>query len=222
MSTEALVLALTAVVRPTSTAAVVAMLSSAHPRRLLVAYLVAGLAFSLAIGTSVVVLLGGLHSTRPSTAIHPVVDVVLGACALGCAACVWGGRLLRPRDSPPEQDGWLRRRLGDLSPSSAALAGVLTHLPGLVYLAALNAIVATTPDVAGGLLQVGIYNAIWFSLAIVALVLSVHRPTVSRELLERAVSWLHQRLRVIVVAFCGALGGYLVVSGLLGLAQLSS
>ena len=58
MSTEALVLALTARVRPTSAAAVFAMLSTPRPQRLLVAYLVVGLGFSLAVGTLVVVLLG--------------------------------------------------------------------------------------------------------------------------------------------------------------------
>jgi hypothetical protein len=64
MSAEALVLALTTVVRPTSLAAVVAMLSTQHPQRLLAIYVAAGLAFSLAVGTLVVVLLGGLHMTR--------------------------------------------------------------------------------------------------------------------------------------------------------------
>ena len=67
MSTEALVLALTTVIRPTSAAAVFAMLSTPRPQRLLVAYLVAGLGFSLAVGTLVVVLLGGLQSTRTSS-----------------------------------------------------------------------------------------------------------------------------------------------------------
>jgi Sap-like sulfolipid-1-addressing protein len=222
MSAEALVLALTAVVRPTSAAAVAAMLSTERPRRLLVAYLVAGLAFSIAVGTLVVVLLGGLHSTRASSAVHPLFDLVLGVCSLGCAACAWAGWLPRPRGAAPERRGWLRRRLVDPTPFGAAVAGVLTHLPGLVYLAALNAIVATTPGVANGLLQVVIYNAIWFSLAIAALVLSVYRPTVSRDLLERALAWLGRHLRVIVVGLFGTLGGYLVVTGALGLVRLPS
>jgi hypothetical protein len=217
MSTEALVLALTAVVRPTSAAAVVAMLGTGRPQRLLVAYLLAGLAFSLAVGTLVVVLLGGLQSTRASTAVRPLIDLVLGACALGYAAGAWIGWLPRSRGAAAAQDGWMRRRLKDLSPTGAAAAGVLTHLPGLVYLAALNAIVGTARGTASGLLQVVIYNAIWFSLAIVALVLSVYRPTVSRELLEQALSWIRRNLRVIIIVFFGGLGGYLVVIGVLGL-----
>jgi Sap, sulfolipid-1-addressing protein len=217
MSLEALVLALTAVIRPTSAAAVVAMLGTGRPQRLLVAYILAGLAFSLAVGTLVVVLLGGLHSTRASTAVRPLIDLVLGACALGYAAGAWIGWLPRSRGAAAGQDGWMRRRLNDLSPTGAAAAGVLTHLPGLVYLAALNAIVGTAGGTASGLLQVVIYNVIWFSLAIVALMLSVYRPTVSRELLEQALSWIRRNLRVIIIVSFGALGGYLVVVGVLGL-----
>ncbi|TWF75037.1 Sap-like sulfolipid-1-addressing protein [Pseudonocardia hierapolitana] len=218
MSTEALVLALTGVIRPTSAAAVFAMLSTPRPQRLLVAYLVVGLGFSLAVGTLVVVLLGGLQSTRASSAVRPLLDLVLGTSALGCAASAWIGWLprSRPRGSG-EPDSWLRRRLTDMSPSGAAVAGVLTHLPGLVYLAALNAIAAGASGTASGVLQVVVYNGIWFSLAIVALVLSVYRPTVSREFLERVISWIREHQRVITIGFFGALGGYLVVVGVLGL-----
>lgn len=222
MSAEALVLALTAVVRPTSAAAVVAMLSMRNPQRLLVAYLVVGLAFSLAVGTLVVVLLGGLHSTRASTSVRPVLDLVIGISALGCAASAWIGWLPRSGGAAVEQDSWMRRRLKDLSLSRAAAAGVLTHLPGLVYLAALNAIAGTATGIANGVLQVVIYNAIWFSAAIVALVMSVYRPAVSRDLLERIASWTRRHLRVIIVGFCGVLGGYLVVRGVLGLDRVAS
>jgi hypothetical protein len=222
MSAEALVLALTTVIRPTSLAAVVAMLSARNPQRLLAVYVAAGLVFSLAVGTLVVVLLGGLHMTRASPAVRPALDLTLGACALGYAAGVWIGWLPRPPGVAPEQDGWMRRRLADLSHSGAAVAGVLTHLPGLVYLAALNAIVAAAPSAASGVLQVMVYNAIWFSLAIVALVLSVHRPDLSRELLERIVSWIGRHQHPLVVGFLGALGGYLVVAGVLGLTRAAS
>jgi Sap-like sulfolipid-1-addressing protein len=222
MSAEALVLALTTVVRPTSLAAVVAMLSTQHPQRLLAIYVAAGLAFSLAVGTLVVVLLGGLHMTRASPAVRPALDLTLGACALGYAAGVCIGWLPRPRGVAPEPDGWMRRRLADLSHSGAAVAGVLTHLPGLVYLAALNAIVAAAPGIVSGVLQVVVYNAIWFSLAIAVLVLSVHRPELSREFLERIVTWTRRNQRPLVVGFLGALGGYLVVAGMLGLTRAAS
>jgi hypothetical protein len=222
MSIEALVLALTAVVRPTSLAAVVAMLSTRAPQRLLVAYLVAGLAFSLSVGALVVVLLDGLHSTRASPAVRPVLDLVLGACALGGAVAVWIGWLPRSRSAPAAQEGWMGHRLENLSRSRAAAAGVLTHLPGLVYLAALNAIAATATRPASGMLQVAVYNAIWYSLAIVALVLSVRRPALARAMLAQIVSWIRRNQRLVIVMFFGALGGYLVLVGVLGLGRIAS
>jgi hypothetical protein len=222
MSGEALVLALTTVVRPTSLAAVVAMLSTRQPQRLLAAYLAAGLAFSLTVGTLVVVLLGGLHTTRGSPAVRPALDLVLGACALGYATGAWIGWLPRTRDAEPERNGCMLRRLADLSRSGAAAVGVLTHLPGLVYLAALNAIADTATGDVGRVLQVVVYNAIWFSLAIVALVLSVHRPDLPRELIEQLVASARQHLRVIIILFFGGLGGYLLVIGLLGVARAAS
>lgn len=51
---EVALLALPLAVRPTSLAAVYAMLSREAPRRLMVAYTIAGLAFTIAIGLAVV------------------------------------------------------------------------------------------------------------------------------------------------------------------------
>lgn len=218
MSTEALVLSLTTVVRPTSAAALVAMLSTPHPKRLLVAYLIAGLVFSIAIGTVVVVLLGGRGTASTAPALRPSVDVVLGSVALVYAVCTWFEWWPRPRpERPAEQDSWMRGRLQNLTPRGAAAVGVLTHLPGLVYLAALNAIVASAPGPVVGVLQVVLYNAVWFSLAIVALVLSVYRPTVSRDLMDQLASWSRRNRRVIIVVFSGVLGAYLLVTGAVAL-----
>ena len=61
-----------------------------------------------------------------------------------------------------------------MSPSGAATAGVLTHLSCLSNLAGLNAIVGSATDILDGVLQVLVYNVIWFSRAIVALV--IQRP----------------------------------------------
>jgi hypothetical protein len=215
VSIEALVLALTAVIRPTSAAAVVAMLSARHPQRLLVAYLLAGLTFSVAVGILVILLVHGLN---PSPAGRPVIDVALGAIALGCAAAAWIGWLPRRRpDRPPDQQSWLWRRLRNLTPSGAATAGVVTHLPGLVYLAALNAIVNSAAGTLDGVFQVVVYNAIWFSLPIVALVLSLYRPIMFRDFLDAVALWAVRNQRVILIVFFGVLGTYIAASGVLGL-----
>jgi hypothetical protein len=216
VSTEVIVLALSTVIRPTSAAAVLAILSTRRPQRLLVAYIVAGLAFSLAVGALVVVLLHGIGGSDTAAARRPVVEVAAGLLALGYAAAVGVGWLPRSRH-PVGGTGGTPGRLRHLSPRGAAAVGVLTHLPGLIYLAALNAIAAGANGVLNGMVQVVLYNAIWFSLAIVALVLSVHRPDVVRNALEELSSWTRRHGRVMIVVGATAVGGYLVVTGVLAL-----
>lgn len=213
MSNEALLLALSTVVRPTTLAALFAILATRGPQRLLLAYVTAGVAFTLAVGTLVVLLLAGLVSGTSSVA-RPILDLVLGGAALGYAGAVWAGWAPRRRERPPDSPGWLQRRLASLTPRGAAVAGVLTHLPGLVYLAALNAIAGSTGGhPADGVLQVAVYVAIWFSLPLVALLLYARRPGLPQELLELLGGWSRRHRRVITVLFLGVLGGYLTVSG---------
>ena len=113
----------------------------------------------------------------------------------------------------------MHRHLQDLSVRSAATAGVLTHLPGVIYLAALNSITGSTTDIVNGLVQVTVYNVIWFSLPIFALVMAQRKPEVTRDLLDRLRRWMMIYRRPIVVVFLVALGGYLVVTGIVDLVQ---
>jgi hypothetical protein len=224
MSSEALLLALSTVIRPTTVAALFAILAHIHPHRLLLSYIVGGLAFSLTVGAMIVVLLRGVGLALSSTTSRPVLDIVLGGAALGYASAVWAG--WQPRrssaSSPAEAPGWMHRHLRDLSVRSAAAVGVFTHLPGVIYLAALNSITGSTTGIVDGLFQVAVYNVIWFSLPIFALVMAQRRPDVTRELLDRLRRWMMLYRRRIVVVFLVALGGYLVVTGIVHLAQSAS
>ena len=218
MSIQALFLSLTAVVRPSTLAAVLAMLGARRPRPLLATYITVGLVFSVGVGVLVVFVLGGVGSSDAQSVHRPVVDIVLGVCCLGYAVLAGSG-VLRRREPAASGRGatWVHRRLQDLSPRAAGIAGILTHLPGLVYLAALNAIAGSQSGPLGHAVQVLVYNLIWFALAVVALVLSVYRPEVAQDLLERLVDVVRRHERTILVGFFGALGAYLVVSGILDL-----
>lgn len=219
MSIEALVLALTTVVRPSAMAALVAILSTRAPQRLLVAYLVAGLTFSIGIGGVVVLVVSGLSGVEEGSSVaRPFVDVAIGVVAVAYAGAVWIGWLPRPSDPQPidpvSRPSRLRTALADPSPTTAAVAGVVTHLPGLVYLAALNAIVSTQTGAVDALVQVVVYNAIWFSTAITALVLSIRRPELPRELVKTAAARILPHRKAIVVVLVGAVGAYLLVTGI--------
>src|SRR3954469_8598641 len=141
------------------------MLSTGRPQRLLAPYILVGIAFTLTIGVLVVVLLQGLGPDR-SNVQRPVVDIVLGAVSLAYAGAVAVGLLgRRAETATADQQGpgsWVRRRLDERSPSGAGTAGVLAHVPGLVYLAALNAIGGSATGARDGVVQVLAYNAIWF------------------------------------------------------------
>ncbi len=191
------------------------MLSTRRPQQLLAVYVLAGLVFSIGIGTLVVVVLQGFGTASSSSAGRPLINTVLGAVALCCAVAVWIGWLPRPSKdrTTPSSPTWMRRHLQDLSPSRAAVAGVITHLPGLVYLAALNAIVGDARSPLNGIVQVLVYNAIWFSMPVVALVLSMHHSAVARECLATVASLPRRHRQVITVVFLGGLGTYLLVAG---------
>ena len=96
VSPEALVLALSTVIRPTSAAAVFAMLAAARPARLLLAYIIAGFAFSAGIGVVVVILLSGWTGPEAQDEVRAVIGIVLGAVSLGYAAGLLSGRVQQP------------------------------------------------------------------------------------------------------------------------------
>jgi hypothetical protein len=214
---DALLLALTSVIRPLSVAAVCAMLAAVRPTRLLTAYVVAGFVVSVGIGTVLVVLLGVSAGPRAPEEVRAVVPFILGAVALGYAAGLLGGWVQAPvpdrtgATPGPDSSSWLGRQLANLSPRRAALAGVLTHKPGLFYLAALSAITNSTASNAGRILQVVLYNAIWFAMPMAALALASRRPVELQDFLRRTTEWVWRRQREIMITAFGILGVYLIV-----------
>ena len=223
MSPEVLVLALSTVVRPTSAAAVFAMLAAARPTRLLLAYIIAGLAFSGGLGVVVVILLSGWTRPEAQDDVRAVIGIVVGAVSLGYAAGILSGRVRqRAGDADgsnlaPDEGSWLGRQLADLSVPRAAVVGVLTHLPGLFYIAALNAITNSTSGAAGKIVQVGVYNAFWFALPAAALVLVTRRPIELQDFLRRLTGVVFRHEREILIIASGLLGTYLVVKGVVEL-----
>ncbi len=222
MNADVAVLGLASVVRPTSLAAVYALLAARDPRRLLTAYLLVGVGFSLLIGIAAVTLVHvAAPPPRTTTTAHAVVAIVLGAVALGIA----GRRLAvapTPRPAPDDTAraprGAIGRRMADPTVPVAGAAGVLTHLPGVFYLAALAAIAAENAVVPRAVAQVGLYNAFWFAIPIAAVVGTAIRPDRMPELVGRVDDAITRHRGAIVTAIVAAAGIYLVVRGILGLA----
>ena len=97
--------------------------------------------------------------------------------------------------------------------SIAAGAGIATHLPGLFYLLGLNAISSTDPGLIGSLVDLLVFNAIWFTVPILALFASLRHPERARAVLESFNAWVRQRQRGLVVLAFSVAGAYFAVTG---------
>ena len=217
MTIEVIILALASALRPAGVAALYALLSASHPRRVLMAYIVAGFAFSVAFGVLVVVALGGAD-VRFGGTVEDLIELLAGTAALGFAAGVAAGRAELPsRGSSTGAQSAMAVRLRNPSMRTAALAGVATHLPGLFYLVALNEIVAHRNGIADGIVAVLVFNAIWYGAAIASVVFFMIRPGAARRALLRASSWARLHSRGVTIAVFAAVGAYLFGTGAVGL-----
>jgi Sap, sulfolipid-1-addressing protein len=223
MNVEALFLGLFSGLRPgTSLAAVLALLKTTQPQRPLFFFVAAGFAWSWVIGLLVVGVFHGANVAVGGSTFTAVLDVAFGAAALGFAAGLQQG-WVQPRrrrgSSPPVAgtDSGIGRRLRNPSARVAAAAGVGTHLPGLIYLAALNAIASDRPGLVDAGLRVAIYDALWFLVPVASLVLVVVRPGAALAYLEDGTAWVRRHEHAVLVTGSLALGGYLLVKGMVSL-----
>jgi Sap, sulfolipid-1-addressing protein len=219
MSLEALVLGLVSGLRPgTSLAAVLALLKTPQPRRPLLFFTAAGLVSSWAIGLLVVGVFHGANVAVGGSTFTAALDVAFGAAALGFAAGLqrgWVQPTRRRSSSASATDTPSRfgRRLHNPSAGVAAAAGVATHLPGLIYLVALNAIASERPALVDAGLQVAIYDGLWFLVPLASLVLVVVRPGAAPAYLDAATAWVRRHEHATLVAGSLVLGAYLVAKG---------
>ena len=218
MIIEIIALALASTVRPTSLAAISALLPHESRRRLMLAYVACGLAFTIAFGVVIVGAFHGIHVRTGDDRTKSIADIAGGLIALLFGCAVLTGRVPRRSDDAPRAGGAWRARLDrQLTVPAAAAAGPLTHIPGLFYLIALNLIVAHNPRVPGGLLAVAIYNVIWFALPIAALVTCLVHPEAARDVVISVQRWTGQHSRAILLATSFTVGTALVIRGVLSL-----
>ena len=217
MIVEVVVLALASTVRPTSLAAVCALVSQDTRRRLMWAYVIAGLMFTLAFGAIVVAATHGIHvhSGRAKGS----ADLAAGLVALGFGVAIATGRIRRDRpDDAPKASDRMRAVLDRrLTIRTAALAGPATHIPGLFYLIALNLIVTQNAATAGKTVALVVYNAVWFAVPLAALIVCIVRPAAAPGLLGSVEQWTRTHARGILLVVSFGAGAALVVRGILSL-----
>ena len=223
MSIETFALGVVSGLRPaTSQAAVIALLKTPDPRRVLLFFLVAGFASSMVLGLVLVLAFHGARVSLGGGTFTGLFDLVAGVAALAFAIGYREGRVSVPRRreraerrerSTNGAGARIAHRLRNPSVLTAATAGVVTHIPGLIYLIAINAIAAEDPSTAAAAVQLAIYNALWFAIPIAALALAILRPGRAPEYLEQATAWGRRHEQMLVFATLIALGLYLTVKG---------
>lgn len=219
MTAEILLLALASSVRPTSLAAVYALLATDAPRRLMTVYIASGLAFTVSFGLLVVLAFHGINTSSGNDETKGIAEILSGVVVLAFATAVLSGRIggRHPDDTTGLRGRWSRLLDHRLTLRTAALAGPVTHIPGLFYLVALNVVVAHNPSVVDGLLEILLYNGIWFLVPIGALVVCIARPETAREAVGAIQEWTSAHARAIVLVVSFGVGAALVVRGLLTL-----
>jgi hypothetical protein len=220
MNLDVIVLALASAPRPSGVAATYALLSVSPPRRVVVAYLVAGLAFSVGFGVLVVAIFHGAGFHYRDSDAYAAIELLGGVAALGFAAGFASGRRQLPnRNQHAGEESALVRRLRHPTMATASVAGVATHLPGLFYLLALNVIIAERRGLAISIAEVLVFNAIWFATTFVAVVYFLLRPGAARRAVARVDAWARRHARMITTLVFAVVGGYLTIKGVVDLAR---
>jgi Sap, sulfolipid-1-addressing protein len=216
---EIFVLALASTVRPTSLAAVYALVFHDSRRRLMSAYVVAGLLFTLTFGAIVVAATHGIHLHSGTNKTKGIADIAGGILALALGVAIWSGRIGAHRDDDvPVPGGGTTSRLDrHLTTRTAALAGPATHIPGLFYLIALNVIIAHEAAVADKAVALVTYNVVWFALPLAALVACIVHPAAARGFVSAVDQWTRQHARTILLVVSLGAGTALVIRGVLTL-----
>jgi hypothetical protein len=217
---ELILLALVTAVRPTGVAAVYTLVSAPSPRRLMSAYVIAGLAFTVTFGLIVILAFKGIQIHAGTSRTTAIAEIVAGGLALVAGGLVLSGHIRVPighEDAPRPPGRWSSALDRHLTTRAAAIAGPATHLPGLFYLIALDLIVASQPKVPEALILVLIYNAVWFALAIIALAICIANPAAARDAVGAVHASARRHARPIVLTIWFGVGITLLVRGLAAL-----
>ena len=202
------------------TAAVV-LLGRPRPARKLGAYLIGGFGFSIIFGLLIVLALHG-SGLRLGRSTQGVIELVAGALLILVAVAEWSGRKVhwrprRTRKADSDRSGRQSlhdRALGRDSLWVAWAAGALYSAPGAYYLAGLALLAKQNVSTITNVLVILGFNLIQFALIELPLLGLVLMPDRTRSLTERLNDWMTAHRRSVIVVLAGAIGTYLLISGI--------
>lgn len=225
-------LALAAAFYPTLLAVVVIILTRPNPARLLAAFLIGGMATSIAVGLAVLAIIegSGVVGGGSSHSISPAIDLVVGLMSLALAFMIATGRPLpfaerrasrkaaKAAPAVEAKDPWTQRILGRDSLALAFGLGIVLDLPSVWYLAALKDIAKAGNSTGHDIALVLLFNVIMFALIEIPLVCYLVAPQSSAARVARFDEWTRSHLRQIGATVAAVIGVYLTINGIAGLA----
>ena len=232
MLLEILFLALEAALYPTLLAAVVVLLSTPRPRRLLSAYLAGGLVVSIGLGLLIVKALEGSGAIKnEGSGLSWGADLAIGGLALllAVALATRQDQRLRERrrrrreaagkgkpesDDDDKKEPWSTRILARGSVSLVFFAGLIINVPGAAYLVGLKDIAAGKYSTGAEIALIVGFNLIMFALAEIPLAGLLIAPERTQAVVDRFNHWLSSHSRQIAIVLCAFLGLFLVVRGI--------
>jgi hypothetical protein len=202
------------------TAAVV-MLGRPRPARQLGAYLIGGMGFSIIFGLLIVLALHG-SNLRLGRSTQGVIETVAGALLIVIAVAEWSGRKVQwhpRRTRTPDADRSGRHSLHDRALGRDSLwiawaAGALYSAPGAYYVAGLALLAKQNVSATTIVLVILGFNLIQFALLELPLLGLVLMPDRARSLTEKFNDWMTAHRRILIVILAGAIGAYLLISGI--------
>ena len=202
------------------TAALV-LLGRPSPARHLLAYLIGAIGLSIIFGLLIVLALHGAH-LRLGRSTQGIVETLAGALLLAIAVAAWAGRKVqwrprrtRKRDADRSGRQSLHdRALGHDSLWIAWAAGALYSAPGAYYLAGLALLVKQNASATTNVLVILGFNVIQFALIELPLIGLLVVPDRARSLTEKLNEWMTAHRRMLIGILAGAIGAYLLISGI--------
>ena len=226
---DLILLALAAAVYPTLLAGVILILSRPDPLRMLIAFLVGGMAISVVTGYAIVTAVESSGIVRmSSSSTKPIIDITVGAVSLLIAWGIWSGHIKRhrPRDTQPDPTGANKQRssltsraLSRGSMPMAFIAGVVLNLPGVWYLDALMGIAKAKSSNASALVQILVFNLIMFALVEIPVFAYLVNPGRAGEFVNELSEWSHTHSRTVAIVVATVIGFWLLTKGITDLAK---
>lgn len=219
MTFEIFFLAIASTIRPTSLAAVYAMLCTDRARRFLVVYIISGLVFTVGFGLLATWAFNGVSFGSGGDKAEDLAEIIGGALLLVFGVAMYFGLIGgdHTEDAPRPGKRWGERLQQRLTVKTAAIAGPATHLPGLFYLVAINVIVAHKTGIFIGFFEVLLYNAIWFAVPFAALAVSMVAPELARQKVGSINGWARRNSRSIVITVSIVMGSVFLLRGALSI-----